>query len=180
MSILFTKLIENTRNLNANAPTYYLSAAGAVTADDTIMWDLFNAPGSGKIMKILKVVFHNHSTAAVTGIAVQMGIHKTTAVGTGGNALSMAKADSTNPDIPAQVTARSLPTGGATSDGIRFGTGVAYTEEGINETQKAVAYEYLARGQPITCREGEGIRGQINFSGTAAGQVVTSIMWTLE
>lgn len=100
--------------------------------------DLFNATGSGKTIKVHSVVAVVDSDTAVTGtLGVQLDLFRTTAVGTGGTAATANGTVSTAATIskwqtatalPAQVTARLTPAGGATS-GAWLGSRWVFTEE---------------------------------------------------
>lgn len=100
--------------------------------------DLFNATGSGKTMKVHSVLAVVDSDTAVVGtLGVQLDLFRTTAVGTGGTAATADGTVSTAATIskwqtatalPAQVTARLAPAGGATS-GAWLGSRWVFTEE---------------------------------------------------
>jgi hypothetical protein len=91
--------------------------------------DLFNAAGSGTPVDVRSVRFVPRADAAVTGaVAVRGDLFTTSAAGTGGTAAIRDTAASTSPDpaggsitkfgggpnLPAQITIRTAPTGGAT------------------------------------------------------------------
>lgn len=92
--------------------------------------DLFNATGSGKSLDIRGIFAVPKLDVAVTGlVAIRMDLYRTSAVGTGGTAAVRDNAASAAPDpaggsffrpdeslgaLPAQITARTAPTGGAT------------------------------------------------------------------
>jgi hypothetical protein len=118
-----------------NIPTYYLYQAPRVTtAAATDYFDLFNATGSGKKIKILGLwsIIQIAAAAAFTA-AWQWSVIQTSAVGTGGTAhafegaaapatgnLNISRVDDNDAALPAQITARSIPTGGATPQKFLF------------------------------------------------------------
>lgn len=109
-------------------PVMYKYATPAVVAGVSKLYlDIFNASGSGKIIKILGVYPVIKTDVAVVGVvSIRFDIYRTSAVGTGGtvNAYksgtidvaggNITPADTNNANLPAQITARHLPTGGAT------------------------------------------------------------------
>lgn len=135
-----------------------------------VYFDIFNATGSGKILKIKSVRAIKNGSVAVTGtLSVQLFLTKTTAVGTGGTAatadgssltaMTISEMDSASTALPAQVTGRLAPTGGATA-------GTVISERHVfPEETNASGYDHpeflnpaLIDVQPLTLREGEGIR----------------------
>jgi hypothetical protein len=103
--------------IHGTAPTFIISSGNSanVAAARTTHFDLFNATGSGKIIEVVGI-YIIPTLAAVTGVGLTWEIIKTTAVGTGGSTLTPRKADSTDSNLNANITARSKPTGGATTD----------------------------------------------------------------
>jgi hypothetical protein len=113
---------------------YPSQAAGA----SKLYLDLFNATGTGKTMKVHSIFATVDNDTAVTGtLGVQLSTFRTTAIGTGGTA---ATADgvvdtaatiskwNTSTALPAGVTSRLNPTGGATQ-GAWLGSRWLFTEE---------------------------------------------------
>jgi hypothetical protein len=83
-----------------------------VAGANTVHWDLFNV--SDVVVRVWSILQIPNITTAVTGIVFDWLLENTTAVGTGGSAITAWLADSTTPAIDAGVTCRSKPTGGAT------------------------------------------------------------------
>jgi hypothetical protein len=98
----------------AGTPTYYFQTPASAVAQNRVYIDIFNAAGSPNIFYVRKVFIQLHY-AAVTGVANVFEIRRTSTVGTGGTAMTPVKADTTDANLPAQLTARSASTGGATS-----------------------------------------------------------------
>ena len=97
-------------------PTYSVWTGAIAAAANKIYLHLFNAAGSGSIVKVRKVFIQ--PSQAVNALAAQTWrFSKTNAVGTTGNtALTIRAHDSTFPAVPSQVTAAHSATAGATTD----------------------------------------------------------------
>jgi len=175
--------------------TYSWQTPDAVAGASKLFADLFNASGSGKVLKILGVHPLVKGDAAVVGaLAIRFDLYRTSAVGTGGTAAAYKSAtidvaggsihprDTANAALPAQVTARHLPTGGATiSEWMeRF---QCFTEETNAATyfcngQSNFVYDGLLAIQPITLREGQGLlikQGTVASLNNIAFKVVFSV-----
>jgi hypothetical protein len=85
-----------------------------VASADTVHWDLFNAHAS-LVVRIMSILQIPNITTAVTGIVFDWLLERTTAVGTGGSALTAWLSDLSQAALDAAITARSKPTGGATA-----------------------------------------------------------------
>ena len=145
------------------------------TAAATDFFDLFNATGSGKKLRVFGIYPILQVTAANALFAHHYVVLITSAVGTGGTAHTYKSATvpladgavditpfaTSFPALPAQVTARSLPTGGATVSYHAFNF-FLYMEE-LNNHQ-LIQYQNLipvTAGQvadPIELAEGEGMK----------------------
>lgn len=164
-------------------PTYVFSnnqcSAGPLNTD---IFDVFNAAGSGKIARISNFYVYNAPSAAITGNVATVECFRTSSVGTGGTALSAVKLDTNDSDIPAQITARLRPTGGAASSvsSVVFGTSI-YTEETANTVGQAVLYfnPGFNNSKRFTLREGEGIKARIGPL-TGVGVIGIICEFTLE
>ena len=147
---------------------------GAAAADQ---FDLFNAAGSGKTIRLRSLFpIRNRTVALATLPDWQFDVIRTSAVGTGGTAFAsaagppaapggtLAPLDSTNVALPAQITARGLPTGGATAAVHWFSTFLS----GIHSaTARDPAFELMSGinlipqlpwGNPFVIREGQGFK----------------------
>ena len=153
--------------------------------------DLFNATGTGKTMKVISIWATVDNDTAVTGtLGVQLSLFRTTAIGTGGTgATSNGTVDTaatisrwnTVTALPAGVTARLNPTGGATK-GAWLGVRWVFTEEtnaasGIAGTLGA---QYvLSPNQPLIVSENSGIRinqGTVASVGNVAFEIVFELV----
>ncbi|MDH3497235.1 MAG: hypothetical protein OER21_10750 [Gemmatimonadota bacterium] len=154
---------------------------GQVIAVNKLMFDLFNATGSGRVVRILQIEAWTRNSAAVTGIATSLEVFRTTAIGTAGTALTADKLDTADATIPAQITARMVPTGGATQTGSAIAVGNIYTEEGINPQPQIPLYENYGTGErkQITLRENQGLRINTGPLG-AAGLIALRVAFTAE
>jgi hypothetical protein len=161
-------------------PTYFFSSALAAGAAGKIYMDIFNATGSGKIAK-LRGLYVISNSAAVVGVPIQWTLARTTAVGTGGTALTAGVGDLSDPAIPAQVTARHAPTGGATTGGALFDFWNTSEETlPMNALGSITNWCIAAPGvTPITFREGQGIKLTHVTSSTTGSWMVTAAI-TLE
>lgn len=101
--------------------------------------DLFNATGSGVTLRVLSAWAFPSNDVAVTGtLGVRLHLTRTTAVGTGGTTINaddssltngtLARMDPALASLPAQVTARLAPAGGATA-GALIAIRHVFTEE---------------------------------------------------
>jgi hypothetical protein len=142
-------------------PTYSAwSTVVAVSAANTVLWHLFNASGSGKVIKVRKIFIQ--PSQAVNALAAQTWrVAKTSAVGTTGNtAITVVKHDSNDSSLPAQVTVARSYTAGGTETSTLFELPIS-----VEETLPAVGlvpyFNVLPTdGEAVTdivVREGEGL-----------------------
>ena len=148
-----------------------------------IFFALFTAVGSGKIVHVIVIALQKNM-AAVSGIAVRFNFDTTTAVGTGGTALTIQKCDSSNAAVPAQITARHAPSGGATLGFTRISR-FYHSEETNVAAQVQEAFPFwpaaiMGAGdwQECVLREGEGVRLQ-QITSTTAGTYNVFVMITI-
>jgi hypothetical protein len=119
---------------------------------------LFNATGSGRVIKVYRVMVSGAPVAAVTGLVVALhGVRITTAPTGGTSAGAHGKSDNTDPDAPAQITAMVGATGGAAESGPPFGVGTVSGEETQGASFVPLYKADIDGTKPLTCREGEGI-----------------------
>ena len=178
-------LADDSGHVQGSLPTYYYAVPGAAVGASKLYLDLFNAIGSGKIIDIRGIWVIPKTDVAVTGaLGVRVDLYRTSAVGTGGTAAAYKSAtldvaggtiwpvDTNNADLPAQITARHLPTGGATISGWIFPT---YSLGEETATSQAFMSQYqnlmhnLTWGQKFAIREGQGIllkQGTVAATGT--------------
>ena len=157
-------------HITGTAPAYILFVPAQAAGASKVYFDLFNATGSGKTLRVKSVEVIKSGSVAVTGVlALQLFLTRTTAVGTGGTAataegtsltaIAMNKMNPANATLPAGVTARAAPTAGATAGAV-IGECQIFPEE-----TNASSYEYidfmLATAQdiqPLFVPENTGIR----------------------
>lgn len=124
-------LADQDGHIQGTGPAYQLVQMPRVTtAAATDFFDIFNATGSGKVIRLRGLYPIIELTAATAIIPTfRFDLFRTSAVGTGGTAhtfegaaapaagaLQIARFSTADAGtLPAQITARSLPTGGATA-----------------------------------------------------------------
>jgi hypothetical protein len=164
-------LADESGHLQQTLPTYSWWVPGAAVGASKLYADLFNASGSGKTLEIRGLWAIPKTDVAITGVvAVEIGLYRTSAVGTGGTnatyngggastAHVIAPFDTKNAALPAQVTARAVPTGGATIAALYWAQYI-FTEETNAGTYVAAMTNLLPNtimAQRITLNEGEGL-----------------------
>lgn len=165
--------------IHGAADTWLLYQAPRVLAAAAAdQWDLFNAAGSGVQLRLRSLFsIRNRTVALATLPDWQFDTIRTSAIGTGGAAstanagaspaaggVMLAPADTANTALPAGVTARSLPTGGATAATFLFSSFLS----GLHSaTARDPAFELMSgvnlvpelpHGNPFLIREGQGIK----------------------
>jgi hypothetical protein len=167
-------------HIKGTIPTYYYWSTFDAGALNEVLIDIFNASGSGKILKIRKMFVH-HNQATVVGVPFLYDVIKTTAVGTGGTTITGRPVDSANAAIPAQVTCRHAATGGATTSFTYFGFAVD-TEETRPGTSIAPMINWMPEGedvQEIVLREGEGLK-VVQTTSSTVGVMACLLVVTME
>jgi hypothetical protein len=110
-------------HLQDTLPTYYFWSGFAAGAANQKVLSIFNAVGSAVKVK-LKKIFIQSNMAAATHVGQVFEFRRSTSVGTGGTGITGEKADSTNANIPAAVTAMARPTGGAAAGALLWAAGL--------------------------------------------------------
>jgi hypothetical protein len=85
-----------------------------VAAANTVHWDFFNADAA-LVVRVVSILQIPNVTTAVTGVVFDWLLERTTAVGTGGTAITPWQVDLSDAALDADITCRSKPTGGATA-----------------------------------------------------------------
>lgn len=165
---------DNSGHIQGSLPTYFYTTPPIAVGASKLWLDIFNATGSGKIMDIRGIWLIPKLDVAVVGVvAVRLDLYRTSAIGTTGTAASIdsatidvaggnfTKFDESNTAIPAQITARVAPGGGATISRWLFpmnyspeelGTSAGgYLIQGINMVPA------LTFGQKLAVRENTGL-----------------------
>ena len=156
-------------------PTYIYTATGISVGTNKLMFDMFNGAGSGKTLKVTRIVAYVRNTTTITGINQVLECYRTSSVGTGGTTVTEAKMVTTDPALNVNITARNTPTGGASyynSSGVLAAANI-YTEEGQNLQERVYLYMYdsfAGLEECLTVREGEGLR--INTGAVGAAGVI--------
>lgn len=176
-------LAEDSGHIVGTKPTWVVQTTNTanVAAASTVHFDLFNASGSGVILKVC-AVFIIPTLTAVTGVGLTWTIDRTSAVGTGGTTLTPRPYDTANTSLPAQVTARSKPTGGATVNYVMFSPNSSSEETNpyaslsskLNHIPRVNDYQ-----QEVVCREGEGIR-VVQTTNSSVGSTNTLVVFKVE
>lgn len=188
-------LADDSGHISGSLPTYGLITPPIVVGASKLMVDLFNATGSGKTLDVRGIWAIPKLDTAVTGaVSARIDLYRTSAVGTGGTAAatdsatidvaggSLWKFDENNAALPAQITARAAPTGGATISRWMFPTNVA-TEESPTSMGYLTQWQNLIPmffyGQKLAIRENTGI---LLKQGTVAsvGSISFLIAFTVE
>lgn len=158
-------------HIHGTLPRYRCVIPSQAVGANKVFCDLFNATGSGKIIRIASVFVYVDNDTAVTGtLGVEVALTRTTAVGTGGTAATndstsltaptISRMDTADAVVPTQITARSAPTAGATA-GAYLGSRWVFTEETNAASAIAgIAGAELIRndGSKLILRENEGLR----------------------
>lgn len=164
-------IAEPNGDLQGLSPRYRFISTSSTVGANKVHCDLFNATGSGVVLRVRSVFVYPDFDTAVTGVvALEAALTRTTTVGTGGTAATnestsltaptISKLDTASPSLPAQVTARLAPAGGATA-GAYLGSRWVFTEETNAGTAiaGAVGADLIRNeGADLMVREGEGVR----------------------
>lgn len=175
-------------------PSYSWWVPTAAVGAGKLYADLFNASGSGKIINIHGIWCIVDTDTGLTGaLGIQIMLLRTSAVGTGGTAPTynggsaettgtIVPFDTANAALPAQITARALPTGGATIAAFWWSQFVVGEEAATSMAYIASFQNMIPVGlniQELTLREGQGIlykQGPV----AATGNVSFLTVFTLE
>lgn len=187
-------IADSSGHIQQTLPTYTWWVPTAAAGASKLYADIFNAAGSGKLIEIRGVWAIPKSDTAVTAtVALELGLYRTSAVGTGGtahtyNGGSAATAhvitpfDTNNAALPAQITARAAPTGGATISALYWAQHIWMEETNAPATAISAFSNLLPVGmyaQRLTLREGQGL---LIKQGTVAGagNLQILVQFTLE
>lgn len=132
-------------NPGLDGDVYLLFVPPQAVGANRIHVDLFNGT-TDKDIEIVSVQPVMSGAVAVTGtLAVDLYLQRTTAIGTAGTAATaegtnlaapaISKLDPKSPDIPATITARAIPTGGATGGAV-----LAFESQFSEETSVATYF----------------------------------------
>lgn len=150
-------------------------------------WDLWNGTAAG-LVRVLSIKHQPDIVTAVTGVAINWLLERTTAVGTGGTALTPWLADTSQTALDALITARSKPAGGATAGTDLFPYQIHSEETNVGTMQIAavgglelVPEPLLAvnGGRGILLRPSQGIR-VTQVTSSAVGNSAWVIVFSVE
>jgi hypothetical protein len=156
------------------AATYTLAATGLAFATSKSMIGVFNGVGSGRIVRVYRVLMLNNGVAAITGGLNTMELRRIT-TGSGGTPISPVKHDSTNESFPAQIICGTNMSITATD---LFRRWIWSTDEAssnvtatIDEFETLVPFNYIwdvgygeTSVEPLVLREGYGLSVQCTGS----------------
>lgn len=146
---------------------YRMIVPGQAVAANKLYWDLFNGSSNGTILKIVSLHAFADTDTAVTGVvAAELMFTRTTAIGTGGTVATIGGSattvtavislmDTTVP-LPDGVSARLIPTGGATASTMLARRWLFTEETNAGSFASCNLIDYNT--PPITVRPGEGVR----------------------
>lgn len=158
-----------------------------VASANTVHWDLFNADAS-VVVRVLSILQNPNITTAVTGVAVDWLLERTTAVGTSGTTITPWLADTADAALDADITCRSKPTGGATASTDLRSYSLSSEETNAATIQVAAqgglelvpASLLPAHGGPgIVLRQNEGLRC-VQVTSSSAGNTGWLILIAVE
>lgn len=177
--------------LQHNHQAYRMFVPSQAVGANKVYFDLFNATGSGKIMKVKSVRPIKNGSVAVTGnLSIQLFMTRTTSIGTGGTvnttegtsltALTICDFDLNNAALPAQITARLSPTGGANGGAIVSERHI-FPEETNGATYEAqdFLFDIGVDTQDFIVRENTGIR-VVQGSVASVGNIGFDVIFELE
>lgn len=186
---------DNSGHLLGSLPSYMYATPSAPVGASKLYFDLFNAAGSGRVIDVRGVWAIPDTDVAVAGaVAIRVDLYRTSAVGTGGTAAAYKSAtvdvgggnitpfDTANAALPAQITARWLPTGGATISEWLLPT-YALGEEASTSQAYMTQYQNLLPaltfGQKLALREGQGLLMK-QFTVASVGNIGFLVAFTVE
>lgn len=158
-----------------------------VAVANTVHWDLFNADAA-LVVRVLSILQIPNVTTAVTGIVFDWLLERTTAVGTGGVAITPWLADTTDTALDADITCRSKPTGGATAGIDIFNYSLSSEETSAATIQIAsqggleLIHPLLRpvnHGRGLVLRQNQGLRC-VQITNSAAGNTGWLILFTVD
>jgi hypothetical protein len=186
---------DHSGHIQGSLPTYFYCTPPIAVGANKLLCDLFNATGSGKTIDVRGAWLIPKLDAALTGaLAVRVDLYRTSDIGTGGTVAStdsatrdvaggnFTKFDEQNTVIPAQITARVAPTGGATISRWLFPTNAAPEESNTSMgymTQWQNLIPMFTYGQKLVVRENSGLlfkQGAV----ASVGSVSILVAFTLE
>ena len=180
---------DQTGHIWGSKPLYYFRVPFQVHvgAANTKHLDLFNADAA-LIVRVVSVLHIPDAITAVTGQMFDWQLARTTAVGTGGTALTAWLPDLNQTALDADITCRAKPTGGATSSTIL--TMWQMNSEETDTNSRLVAslggYEAIPEplrpingGQGLVLRQNQGLQA-LQVTAASAGNSGFIVGFTVE
>jgi hypothetical protein len=180
-------LADKSGHIIGSKPTFVANIPSQVhvAVANTVHWDLFNADAAF-IIRVLSIRQIPNITTAVTGVVFDWLLERTTAVGTGGTAITPWQTDLSNTALDADVTCRSKPTGGATqgTDLVNYSlsseeTNTATIQIASQGGLELVPQALILNGDGIVLRQNQGLRC-VQITSSAAGNTGWLITFTQE
>lgn len=148
-------------------------------------WDMWNADAS-LIVRVISIRQIPDIVTAVTGVTISWLLERTTAVGTGGSALTAWLPDTTDTALDADITCRSKPAGGATPGTDLFPFALSSEETNAGTMQIAsqgglelVPAALLMMNKGIVLNPSQGIR-VTQVTSSSVGNTAWVITFTVE
>ena len=166
-----------------SAATWVVSSGytAHVAAARTTLVDLFNASGSGVVLRV-RAIYTIPTLAAVTGVGLTYEIIRTSAIGTGGAGATPVAFDTASAALPGGVTARTKPTGGATTSAtLLYVTGSSEETTpyaGMASVLNRLNFGQLPSVEPLVLREGYGLKVDQTTS-SSVGSVNVVLVFTV-
>ena len=141
---------------------------------------IFNATGSGKTVRVHKILPINLSLTAVTGVGIRFEVRKATAA-SAGTTITPEKFDSSNDNLPAGVTVR---TNGTVTDGALLypialnNDEIPLTLLNANMQIRNIFYDDI-KTQPFVLRENEGLTVK-QITASTVGSFAWLIVFSVE
>jgi hypothetical protein len=168
---------------------YNIPSQVHVAAANSVHWDMFNADAAA-VVRVLSIRQIPNITTAVTGTVFDWLLEYTTAVGTGGSAVTAWEADVAGTDLDADITCRTKPTGGATqstdlrnyslsSEETNAATIQIASQGGLELVPPLLDGTSDLRGHGIVLRQNQGIRC-VQVTNSNAGNTGWLIGFTVE
>jgi hypothetical protein len=190
-------LADHSGHIQGSASTYLYCSPPIAVGSNKLFLDLFNATGSGRVIDIRGIWLQPKLDVAVTGaVGTRLDLYRTSAIGTGGTAASVdsatvdvaggnfTKMDESLAALPAQITARVGPAGGATISRWLFPMTVAPEESNtsmgyMSQFFNMIPQSYAGFAQPLVVRENTGILVKQNAV-ASVGSISVLIAFTTE
>ena len=168
---------------------YNIPSQVHVAGANTVHWDLFNASAT-KLVRVLSIRQIPNITTAVVGVVFDWYLGRTTAIGTAGTAQTAWLPDLSQTALPAGITCRSKPTGGADAGVTLLNYSISSEETnaatiqvaswgGLELVPPSLTDIGMLKPRGILLRENQGIR-IVQVTNSAAGNTGWFIAFSVE